>query len=461
MTHAEETSSWTAVLAPSRILALTALLGGVLLYAMSALLVSTVLPSAIAEIGGVAYLSWATTAYLASSIAAATGSGLLTARIGARNAFALAALVFCVGALVCGLAATMGQFILGRLVQGVGGGMISALAYVMVRNVFPAPLWPRVFALLSGMWGAAVLVGPLVGGVFAKAGVWRSAFLAVAGMGLVLAVATMCVLPTDTQRARGWVFPALRLSLVIAAILAMSGAGVVQDMLETVAMIIAALGAILIMLWLDRRASVPLLPSDGFSLNSSVGIGLWIVLLLSIANDPFPIYGPLFLQRLHGFDALTAGYLVAIEALAWTLTALAVAHMPQTGWLPVGGPLAMAAGLAGIAFFMAHGPIWAVVIAIYLAGGGIGACWAFVSHRIMSGAKIGEENIAAASAPTVQLFGLAFGAALAGLIANVAGYAEGLSNEATHAASFQVPIWFVAPALAAAIFGCRLRKVPT
>lgn len=462
MSDTSADTGWGAVLAPTRIIGLAVLLSGVLLYAMNALLVSTVLPSAVGEIGGVAYLTWPTAAYLATSIAAATGSGLLTMRIGGRRAFALAALVFCFGALICGSAGTMAQFIFGRLVQGAGGGMISALAYVMVRNVFPESLWPRVFALLSGAWGVAVLIGPLVGGVFAGAGFWRGAFYAVAGAGLTLAVAIMRVMPPDARRSDANArFPAYRLALVAASIFAMSTAGVLRHTGVTLALIAFALAAIVLMLRTDRRARDPLLPSDAFTFASAVGLGLWIMLLLSLANDPFPIYGPLFLQRLHGFDPLSAGYLVAIEAMAWTLTAVAVTSLPAryVGWLLIGGPLTMGAGLAGISVFMADGPIWALVIAIYLAGAGIGSCWAFVSQRIMAAAKPGEEDIAAAATPTVQLFGLAFGATIAGLIANLVGYSEGLSDPATRAASFWVPIWFVLATLGAAFFGWRLMRL--
>ena len=66
--------------------------------------------------------------------------------------------------IVCACAPAMGQIIAGRFVQGGGGGLLSAVAYVVVRGTFPENLWPRVFALLAGAWSISVLVGPLVGG---------------------------------------------------------------------------------------------------------------------------------------------------------------------------------------------------------------------------------------------------------------------------------------------------------
>src|ERR1700682_1404899 len=65
----------------------------------------------------------------------------------------------------------------GTLRARIGGGLLSALAYVLVRNAFPEALWPRVFGLLAGVWSVTVLIGPLIGGVFASYGHWRSAFV--------------------------------------------------------------------------------------------------------------------------------------------------------------------------------------------------------------------------------------------------------------------------------------------
>src|SRR5262249_49501262 len=121
---------WADVLTAERLPALTVLLGGVLLHSMNVLIVATALPSIVAEVGGATMMSWPTTGFLASSILAASCTGLLTEGIGARNAFCTGAVIFGVGALLCGHAASMGDFIAGRFVQGFGGGLLAAVAYI-------------------------------------------------------------------------------------------------------------------------------------------------------------------------------------------------------------------------------------------------------------------------------------------------------------------------------------------
>jgi len=81
--------------------------------------------------------------------------------------------IYVASAILCALSPSIVLVIAGRFVQGLGGGLLFALAYVLVRNVFPEPLWPRVFGLLAGVWSVSVLAGPLIGGSFAGYGNWR------------------------------------------------------------------------------------------------------------------------------------------------------------------------------------------------------------------------------------------------------------------------------------------------
>jgi MFS family permease len=183
-----------------------------------------------------------------------------------------------------------------------------------------------------------------------------------------------------------------------------------------------------------------------------------MVLLLSAAYSPLAIYAPLFLQRLHALNPLTAGYMVAGASLAWTVAALAVASLTDK-WprrLIVTGPIAMSVGLFGVAMVMAPGPVAALTLPISLIGIGIGVSWAFIAQHVMTGAKDGEQNIAAASVATIQQAGIAFGAAIAGLVANASGLGDGLHSGDVVRAAFWVPMTFIAAPLAASMIGMRL-----
>src|SRR5262245_31760835 len=123
---------------------------------MNVLITATLLPSIVAELGGANLMSWPTTAFVASSIIAASGTGLVRRMFGYRLAFSVVVVLYASGAVWCACAPSIGFVIAGRL-QGLGGGLLSALAYVLVRNAFPEALWPRVFGLPSGVWSVTVL----------------------------------------------------------------------------------------------------------------------------------------------------------------------------------------------------------------------------------------------------------------------------------------------------------------
>src|SRR5580704_3404099 len=109
---------WRALLAPRSALTLCVLLGGVLLHSMNVLITATLLPSIVADLGRADLMSWSTTAFVASSIIAATGTGFLAGAVGAKRAFCAGAAIYAAGAVVCALAPTMFQMIAGRFVQG-------------------------------------------------------------------------------------------------------------------------------------------------------------------------------------------------------------------------------------------------------------------------------------------------------------------------------------------------------
>jgi MFS family permease len=441
-------------------LTLCVLLGGVLLHSMNVLITATLLPSIVAELGGVNLMSWPTTAFVASSIVAASGTSLVSGRFGNRRAFSGGAAIYAAGAVLCACASSIGFVIAGRLVQGLGGGLLSALAYVLVRNAFPEALWPRVFGLLAGVWSVTVLIGPLVGGVFASCGHWRGAFVMVAGIGGLLGAGALFTLPADrrSDQVVSRTFPAGRVALICGAIAFLSAASIATGLATKAMLIAATVVAFVLMMRTDRRAAAPLLPSDAFSLRSLTGAGLWIILLMSVGYSPLAIYGPLFLQRLHGVSPLGAGYMVALASFAWTTAALAVASLSDV-WPPrliIMGPSAMGAGLVGVGVLMAPGPVAALILPIVFIGAGIGAAWAFVLQRVLSGAKGGEENIAAASAATVQQAGIALGAAIAGLVANASGLDKGLDPDSVLRASLWVPLALVVAPLAACAIGVRL-----
>jgi MFS family permease len=463
MTADPHRDGWRSLLQRKWLPTLALLLGGVLLHSMNVLMLTTVLPSIVAELGGIEFLSWPASAFLASSIIATSCAGVLAARFGLRRVYCGGVITFGLGALLCSMASAMGWIVAGRFIQGFGGGLEAATAYVVIRATFPESLWSRTIALLSSSWSVSVLLGPLVGGTFAHFGDWRGAFVAITAIAGALAVGAFFILPESAQAPKipGASAPIGRVGLICVAIAGMSASAVAPSPLLKVCLIALAILAMVAMLRLDRGASTRLLPSDAFSLSTPTGCGLWLALLLCITFSPLQIYVPLFLQHLRGLDPLAAGFAVAGASLGWTCASLVTAGAPRpmTDRLLLAGPVQMGVSLIGLALLLPSATMFVVIPTIVLLGIGIGQCWPFVAQRVMAGAKAGDEVVAASSVPAVSQIGLALGAAMAGLVANVSGLSLATDDGAMLHATFWVPMSFVAIASLAFLTALRLRHL--
>lgn len=146
-------TGWADLLSGANGVRSLALAGGVVLHAINVYIATTILPSVVKDIGGLDYYAWNTTLFVAASILGSALSARWLTGMGPRGAYMAATLVFAGGALICAFAPSMAVMLTGRLIQGLGGGLLFALSYAMIRLVFAQALWPRAMALVSGMWG--------------------------------------------------------------------------------------------------------------------------------------------------------------------------------------------------------------------------------------------------------------------------------------------------------------------
>ena len=442
------------LLAEGRWAVLLLISSGIWLHAADITVVATVMPDAVRELGGAAWIPWAWMLELVGAILAAASCGLIAARHGTGFAGALAGAAFALGCTVTALAADMGDFLIGRLLQGLGGGAMMAISNIGISLAFPDRLWTRAYALLSLVWGASSLVGPLIGGLFAEAGFWQGAFWVFAAFGLLIAIASPLLLPARGDRSAGAGLPVLSLLTLVPAVLAIGFAGVIE--LWWIALLVALAGLLLLLAFLkvERRGPVTLLPRLSLA-DGRVRAGLLMAVLLGLSATSFPTYGPLLLERLHGLTPLEFGYLAALESIAWSAVAMLVVRLdPRTEPLCLRlGAVVVLLGIALFALTMPHGPLWGVIAAAVLQGGGFGLCWGFVTKRIIAASRPEEREQAAGSVATVQMLGYALGAASVGIIANGLGFAGAEQGPAGQATLETVALWLFIAFLPTGVMG--------
>jgi MFS family permease len=453
--------SWRDVLRGRHALSTAVVVLNVLAPAVNWFITSTVLPSAIAEIGGLAFYAWASTAYAVTSIIGSAGGSVTIRKIGARAALLVAAGIFAAGTATCASAGSMPVMVAGRAIQGLGAGMMISGVYAVVRELFPEALWPRVLATISGAWGIAAMAGPAVGGIFADRGVWRAAFWTMVPIALLTAGLSAWMLRRVERQPPAAGMPFGRLLLICAAVLCVGMVANTRSAALQAALAAGALATVALALHLDRQAPLRLFPTGMLSLRATIGGGFWMIFLLAIATAPGAAFLPLLLQLVHGTPPATAGYLYAVQSFSWTSAAIIGARLErrQVRMAIVVGPLVVAVGFAALAATIGPGPVAAVGVSMMMIGAGIGACWAHLSNLILAAGRPDEAAVTASVVPTTQLFAVAFGAAMSGVIANAAGLSTGASGPVAAAAGAALYGSFIVPPLAAAVIALRLRSV--
>jgi MFS family permease len=467
------TTGWLALFGKGNTALSVMLTAGIAIHALSLRVVSTVLPSAVAEIGGLPFFAWTTTVAIVNAIWGAAFAAALVRSRGLRGAYRVSLLLFAVGSIGCAAAPNMGVFLAGRLFQGLGGGLLVALAYTTIRRVFPESLRTRAIVLVSGVWGVAALSGPLLGGVLAEWGLWRWAFWVDVPIAVAVGILAEYAMPrspaSDSGGGMMHARTALgRLALLGASVLAVAIGGVSGDALPSGIGLIIGTALLAILLRMEQTpesgiAPFRLLPSGAYRPGNVLG-AVSLTMALMVGTTTAVLYLPYVATEIGGYSPVVGGYLSALISLSWTAAAF-VSGAAEREWVErsiVLGPAVMALGLFLTGCALILGSFVFVAFTLLLVGGGIGVAWAHLGNLMMSHAKETEHDVSSAFITTNQMIAQAFASALAGMIANLGGFADAtLGPIGVIGAVAWLFLWFAlmaAAALPSSVISVRLSK---
>lgn len=434
MSNQSGTGSWSELLWGRNGLRSLALAGGVALHAINVYIVATVLPSVVQDIGGLEYYAWNMTLFVVASIVGSATTPKAIDTLDLRRAFLVAIAAFIAGTAVCGAAPSMGWMLAGRTLQGLGGGLMLGLSYASSRILFEQHLWPKAMALLSSMWGVATLAGPAIGGIFAQMQAWRWAFgsVIIVALGLALLVATQIARNATTRSDTAVRIPVRQLVLMVIAVMLVSVASLSPSLAWNGAGIVCGVAVSVLIARIDKHAANRLLPTGAYQLRGNLGSMYACMALLSVAMTA-EIFIPYFLQIIQGFTPLAAGYFMVLMSAGWS-----TGSIPSSGRGPKAanrlmqaGPVVSALSLAGLSLALPwYAPeqfstvVTLIGLCLFGIGLGIGITWPHLLTELFHRSPVGQENIASSAIITVQLYALAFGAALGGMVTNAAGFTD-------------------------------------
>jgi predicted MFS family arabinose efflux permease len=450
-------SGWADLLADGRLPRFALICFGVWLNAADNLVTATIMPNVGAQLGGYAYFSWATAGFLVGAILAGASAGRVSEIFGLRGATAAAGAIMAAGCVMSALAPDIGTFLVGRLIQGLGSGWISGFAMVAIALLFPERHLSRVFASVSFVWGIATVLGPLFGGLVLETGTWRDVFWLFAAQSAVFAAAAPALLRSSAKGGAGGV-PWLQLGVLGAGVAAIAVADVVRAPGLSIGLVGAGLAILALVIWIDGRARVRLLPHRAGDLRTVCGAGYFAMFCMTAATMGFAIYAPPILQQLRGFSPLWAGYTIGSESAAWTLAAMLVAGATglwDTRWIRVGAAC-LIASLAILALTMADGAFAWVLAGGSLMGAAFGFSYAFMSRRLLAALSDEDRAIGSSAITAVRQTGAAAGSAISGVAANLGGFSAGLTDESARSASLWVFVSVIPLAVVGAWAAFRL-----
>lgn len=412
----------------------------VTLVAFETLAVTTILPEVEADLGGIAWYGWVTTAFFLGTMIGIVFAGEQADRRGAGPPYLLGLVLFAIGLLIAGLAPSMPVLVIGRFVQGFGAGVVPAIGYVAIGRAFAVEERPRMFAILSTAWVVPGLVGPILAERISDAVGWRWVFLAllplVLGAGALVLPAIMRLGPVDQPGAESAPPPFLRLRLVEAIRVAIGAAIVVGALTaEPWFLLPGAVAGALVGLRPLSRLTPP------GTLRGAAGLPAVIASrgVLTFAFFGLDAFAPFALTNGRDRSTLAGSVVVTAVTVCWTIATwiqdrwivrLGEARFIRAGFavLTVGVLTAAAGALPDLL------PYWFIHLGGALAGFGMGLAYAAHSQLALRSAE--EHNVGATTA-SLQLFdnlGIALGTGVVGAIVTFGDGAGWPSGDATAAA---------------------------
>ncbi len=279
------------------------------LVAMEALIVATILPAVERDLGGLSLYGWTFTAFTLASLASVPISGRVTDRIGPARVLAVAVVLYAAGLLIAASAPSMIVLVLGRFVQGIGGGGIYTVSLGTVAKTYPERIRPRVMALLASMWILPGLFGPPVGSLLASTVGWRWAFLApipAIALGVLLVMPSLRGVEAEPSAER---LP------VAASLLLMAGTGIFLaglTLLSWWTLVLVPVGLAIGLPGLRR-----ITPRGTVVARPGLPAAAAAAFLLSCAFLAVDGFLPLMLTNVRGLSVGEAGLIITAASLSW------------------------------------------------------------------------------------------------------------------------------------------------
>ena len=371
---------------------------------------------------------WVLNAYILVYAVLLITAGRLGDLFGQRTLFAIGLFVFTLASALCGISQSVNELIAARILQGVGGALLTPQTLAILTSIFPPERRGAAFGVWGGVAGLATIAGPTIGGAIITYINWRWIFFINVPIGIAAFIATFLIIPDlRPGRRQGW-------DLVGVALASAGLFGIVFGLIEgqrynwgqigstviTIPELIGA-GAILIILFIfwERIQTQPLVPLSLFE-DRNFAVANWIAAAISFGMLSMFLPITIYLQSVRGFSALTAGLTIA----PMSLTSMMIAPFAGRFSDRVGGKYILMTGIslftigmATLAFVAGPDSTWInFLLPTIIAGAGMGMTFAPMTTVAMRNISPRIAGAASGVLNTIRQLGAAIGSAVIGAI---------------------------------------------
>jgi EmrB/QacA subfamily drug resistance transporter len=409
---------------------------GTSLAALDTTVVATALPTISSELDALDHIPWIASVYLLTSTVTLPVYGKLGDLLGRQRVLRASIGIFLVGSVLSGASRSLAELIAFRAVQGVGAGGLIVLSYALIADLVSPRERGRYQGYVGAVHGAAVIAGPLAGGLLTDHLSWRWVFYVNVPVGLISLLAMSRSIRVPTRRSRIDWTGALVLSGAATTVALVLGRddprGVTVAMVVTAAAVVAACGWVLF--HVERRAPEPIVPLSLFS-DRTFRIAAGVSFLIGAVQFGALSFLPLLIQVMYGASATGSGVLLVPLLLALiACSALAGQIASRTGRykvLPVVGCGLLTVSLGMVATIHPGTPRSMVGAAMVVLGAGIGLTIQTFTLATQNSVRPEDMGVATSLVHFARAIGGLVGVALVGSIVTQAVGAAGAGIDAS------------------------------